>query len=63
MARELAYSWGVFQVNSDSIFIEKWISSDEFGGYPTIKYSGKVIDDNKIICISAIAHNLEYVYI
>ncbi len=48
-SKDLAYSWGVFQVHNDTIIFEKWISSDAFGGYPTIKYYGKVISKEKLI--------------
>lgn len=49
LSRELPYSWGIFQVKGDSIIFEKWISTDEFGGYPTIIYYGKVINDQSIL--------------
>ena len=48
-AKDLAYSWGIFQVSSDFVKFEKWISSDEFGGYPTVKYTGKVLDRKSIL--------------
>jgi hypothetical protein len=48
-AKDLPYSWGVFQVNNDSIMFEKWISSDAFGGYPTVEYIGKIIDRERIL--------------
>lgn len=57
-AKERPYSWGVFQVDGESINFEKWISSDAFGGYPTVKYYGKVIDNNRLLIKTPIVYSI-----
>ena len=58
MAKALAYSWGVFQVNGDSVKFEKWVSSDAFGGYPTVKYTGKVLNNKSILINTPVIYSM-----
>jgi len=44
---DVPYWWGIYQIRGDSLLFESWYSTDYY--YPTISYSGKVIDDTTII--------------
>ena len=45
--KEVPYWWGIYQLTNDSISFERWLSTDYY--YPTISYTGQVINDTVII--------------
>ncbi len=45
----LPYSWGVFRIDIDKIYIEKWVSGDAFGRYTTTKFDGVIINDTTLL--------------
>ncbi|MBV5343897.1 hypothetical protein JZU68_09975, partial [bacterium] len=45
---DLPYAWGVYQINDDNILFEWWRSGDGLD-YPTVKFSGKVINDTTLV--------------
>lgn len=44
---DVPYWWGIYQIKSDSILFESWLSTDYY--YPTISYNGKIINDTTLI--------------
>lgn len=44
----LPYRWGVYQINDDDIQFEWWRSGDGWD-YPTVKFSGKIINDTTLV--------------
>jgi len=45
----LPYNWGIYKVDNNKIIIEKWLSSDEFGGYSRVNFHGDIINDTTLI--------------
>lgn len=46
-AENSKFSWGVYIINKDSIYYEKWNPSEK--PYKTVKYYGKIINDTTFI--------------
>jgi len=44
----LPYRWGVYQIDDDNIQFEWWRSGDGLD-YPTVKFSGKIINDTTLV--------------
>lgn len=46
---DIPYCWGVFNISSQRIEIEEWVSSDAFAPYKTAKFSGLIINDTTLL--------------
>ena len=45
---DVAYIWGVFEINYPNFVIEKWVSGNVGERYNTVKYNGKILNDTTI---------------